>query len=407
MGQTTSSPPTQPSSTQHKKYEFRANPKFISRNTELLCSGANHCGELGLANEQEKFKTTFVHCDTPPKLKFVVGGGAFSFIVTDDNRIFSTGLNDYGVLGIDDDVEEIHEFRQLKVPSGNISCISSGYFHCCMIIDNTLYGVGDTSNGRLGIPSSTAIKKFTKIADDIQRVSCGGLHTMVLSNGVVHGCGSNAFGQISLDPEYTSIDALELTKVYIPTEEKIQKIACGLYHTLVLTERGDLYACGHNVFGQCSLRVQNTKLFTRVHFTVPIMSIYAGNYHTAVITRDNDLFMSGNNCSGQLGLNDLNDRPELVHVGLKAIDVCITLAQHTMINTIDRGLYVSGWNSHAPLGLGHINNVQQFTYTGVKNVLAMGCGSGHSLVVVENGFEYAITGMKHQTRLCDVSVNFS
>jgi alpha-tubulin suppressor-like RCC1 family protein len=386
MGQTTSAEQrlTKPS-VSHKQHIY----------TELLVCGSNHCGELGLNTvETTSYAVTFVKPIAPPRIKYVAGGGGFTYIVTYNNQVWSAGFAQHGVIA-QGDLEERHLFtRVMDIPQGEITFIDAGFFHCCIIIDNCLYSVGDNSSGQLGLKNLNVYTTFQKVPHvRVSTVACGGVHTMVLTtSGVVMGCGSNSFGQLSLSSQQT---LTKLTACDVQFNEPIIQLVCGLYHSIILTETGKMFVTGHNQFGQlCLGHVDPIFKFTFIDTNLPIKRISCGNYHTVVIDEENYVFGSGNNCSGQLGLNDNNDRYILTPVGIKARDVSAHLSQQTFIISLQGKLLASGWNMHGPLGLGHNDNVHKFTPVDVHgDVLTATCGAGHSLVVLGLG---ALTGLDYK-----------
>ncbi|KAI4834919.1 cell cycle associated protein [Plasmodium brasilianum] len=92
---------------------------------------------------------------------------------------------------------------------------------------------------------------------------------------------------------------VEFTKVINETN-KITNISCGSEHTLALSENGNLYSWGSNMFGQCGQKYEKTvirypkiiKYFLKNKIYIKNMN--CASYHSAYITRTNDLYISGN-----------------------------------------------------------------------------------------------------------------
>lgn len=70
------------------------------------------------------------------------------------------------------------------------------------------------------------------------------------------------------------------------TSVRVIKIATGWHHSLVLTEKGDIYAAGHGAYGQLGLgKDESMQAFTHINTLGPknIKDIYAGGDHSWVV----------------------------------------------------------------------------------------------------------------------------
>lgn len=92
----------------------------------------------------------------------------------------------------------------------------------------------------------------------------------------------------------------------------IIQIACGLRHALALTNNGELYAWGSNSEGQLGLgpnimKALKPQLVSSLA-AVPIAFIACGGYHSMVVSKSGAVFGWGKNMFGQLGLSDITNR---------------------------------------------------------------------------------------------------
>ena len=85
----------------------------------------------------------------------------------------------------------------------------------------------------------------------IKEIACGKYHSLFLSeNGEVYGIGVNRFGQLG-HSNFTLFNSGELIKIEFPGKDtKITQIKCGDNHNLMLSEKGELFANGDNSQGQ-------------------------------------------------------------------------------------------------------------------------------------------------------------
>lgn len=85
----------------------------------------------------------------------------------------------------------------------------------------------------------------------ITQVTCGAEHTLILSQKKeLFSIGSNKFGQLGLNDRHLDFSTTPLL-IQNSAQMSIKKIASGGYHNLILTENGDIQAWGSNDQGQC------------------------------------------------------------------------------------------------------------------------------------------------------------
>jgi len=101
---------------------------------------------------------------------------------------------------------------------------------------------------------------------------------------------------------------------------KVQKVACGRQHTLILTATGELLTCGSNEFGQCG----NGKSGEGIAEVLPVrpddtmgvrfIDIGCGLDHSMALTEDGRIYSWGYGTEGQLGHGtfDMEIRPRII-----------------------------------------------------------------------------------------------
>jgi hypothetical protein len=132
----------------------------------------------------------------------------------------------------------------------------------------------------------------------------------------------------------------------------IKNFSCGESHTVILTEDGTLYSCGHNKFGQLGIGNNNHQnklvpihFFSKVFADTDkcIVDVNCGGCHSAFITNTNEVWMCGKNNDGRLGIGTVEDANEpqpvqhdaLVNNSRRVSVVCGSF--HTVI-LLDSGL---------------------------------------------------------------------
>ncbi|XP_039198085.1 X-linked retinitis pigmentosa GTPase regulator isoform X4 [Crotalus tigris] len=251
------------------------------------------------------------------------------------------------------------------------------------------------------VPESGAIFTFgkSKFAENVPskfwfkndkplHMSCGDEHTSVVTeNGKLYMFGSNNWGQLGLGTKNT-VSKPTCVKVLKP--EKVKLAACGRNHTLIYTEKGNLYATGGNSEGQLGLGdTEERSAFHLVsYFTSQhkIKQLAAGSYTSAALTEDGQLFMWGDNSEGQIGLgNEANVCiPHQVDVGKPVFWISCGY-YHSALITCDGELYTFGESDNGKLGLSleqlKNNRVPQLVSGIPSRVNKVACGGGHTVAL--------------------------
>ncbi|CAN8256534.1 unnamed protein product [Cochlearia groenlandica] len=141
---------------------------------------------------------------------------------------------------------------------------------------------------------------------DVQNIACGGQHAvLVTKQGESFSWGEESEGRLGhgVDSNIQHpklIDALNTTN--------IELVACGEFHSCAVTLSGDLYTWGKGDFGVLGHGNEVSHWVPkRVNFMlegIHVSSIACGPYHTAVVTSAGQLFTFGDGTFGVLGHGD-------------------------------------------------------------------------------------------------------
>jgi hypothetical protein len=99
--------------------------------------------------------------------------------------------------------------------------------------------------------------------------------------------------------------ALSVASVYgvlksLKFDKKIRQIACGLYHSAIVTTDGEVYTFGSNEYGQlCLGHTTNKNRPTKVNLKVKVNKVECGYNHTAILLENEDLVICGDNSNKQ------------------------------------------------------------------------------------------------------------
>ncbi len=165
---------------------------------------------------------------------------------------------------------------------------------------------GDNVGCQLGRPSkgnSSATPAL--VMRNGREIAAASDHTLVLTaDGRVYGWGTNGDGVLGT----TGNDSCEGPALVNGLDgERVVRIATGYGFSVAVTATGDLYCTGDNTMGQCPAmlpRAFKVERFTRVPFPElagNVAAVRTGLFHTLVLTKDGQLYAFGRANDGQLG----------------------------------------------------------------------------------------------------------
>jgi alpha-tubulin suppressor-like RCC1 family protein len=273
-------------------------------------------------------------------------------IVTKDDKTYAFGNNYYNQLGFGHDkvVNEIQIVKELC--DQQIIDFANGLFHC--IARNSsgkVYCWGWNRRGYLGIGSEVESYQKPMLNQHLNYeffidISCGAFHSLVLTNcGEVYAWGLNTNGQIGNGCNDNQLIPIKV-KGFI--NEKVVIISCGWVHSLVLTECGYVYSWGANYSGQ--LGIGNTENSNEPKFVVVIdenkcndfiEKISCGSDHSLLLSSDGNIYAFGINESGELGNrkegNELS--PQRINIETKFTDISSHWLNNISIALSQNGTY--------------------------------------------------------------------
>ena len=285
---------------------------FLSTSNQLFTLGDNTVGQLGV-------DPTLVSKSSSPVLPFSTSSGvtvhkcfahfSSSAIITQTpnfGSLYGWGANDFNKLG---QLSLLHShyiytpseivFKREKVQVTDFAFGSHHSIACAL--DGRAFGWGYNSNGETGHPISRnhtvdtssnpkEIKFSTSDLDekiDIKAVACGGQHSLFLTTqGKLYACGHGSQGQLGVGKVITYTDSPQLVKF----TQKVIMIACGVSHSVAVTEDGSIFTWGTNTKHQLGLpsKLKANKLSpSQMHYfskdEARVVSIAAFRYFNLII----------------------------------------------------------------------------------------------------------------------------
>ncbi|KAM6309948.1 X-linked retinitis pigmentosa GTPase regulator [Aegotheles albertisi] len=285
---------------------------IVTGNGKLYMFGSNNWGQLGLGSKSTVSKPTCVKALKPEKTKLAVCGRNHTLVYTEKGNVYAAGGNSEGQLGLGD-TEERTTFHLISFFTNQhkIKQLAAGsYTSAAVTEDGQLFVWGDNSEGQIGLAdeASVSIPCQVDVGKPVSSVSCGYYHSaLITGDGELYTFGEPENGKLGLLPEQLKNN--RVPQPVLGIMEKVNKVACGGEHTVVLTER-DVYTFGLGQYGQLG---HGTFIFeTSVPKSVKhlkrhkIRNITCGENHTAVIAENGLMFTFGDGRHGKLGHGEEN-----------------------------------------------------------------------------------------------------
>lgn len=202
-------------------------------------------------------------------------------------------------------------------------------------------------------------------------------------------CTFNSLFGVTLKKIYQLVPEFRLIFEF-PSHQKIKKISSGFEHSLILTFNGDVFGFGCSLRGQLGngdlMSYETPKLMDAVG-GIKIIDIACGGFHSAVVSSFGDLYTFGFNTNGQLGIEKAQSGN--FESGAKNCQQVYTLPQiieledddseqiknvycghkSTIIKTSSNRLFSTGLNNYGQLGIdSNSYDIDKFTEIPIKGI---------------------------------------
>lgn len=197
-------------------------------------------------------------------------GETMSIAVTNKNTLYSIP-------------SKIHQFPS-HVKVKKMVC---GIEHTLVLTTNgDIFAFGSGMRGQLGIGELINIDRPVLVdalaGIKIVDVAAGGWHSCAVSAfGDLYTWGWNTSGQLGIGPNIGTVHPLPQVIDFDGDDVQIKRVACGIRHTMVISDRGLLFGCGWNRHGQLGLphvNGDNDDEIIENHFKEVDLSFDLGEY---------------------------------------------------------------------------------------------------------------------------------
>ncbi|XP_016016524.2 probable E3 ubiquitin-protein ligase HERC6 [Rousettus aegyptiacus] len=302
------------------------------------------------------------------------------------------------------------QLRRVRTGAGGaeVRQAACGERHALLLLsDGTVHSCGDNSRGQLGRRGKPCeerpgvIKALETLLVDL--VSCGKEHSLaVCHKGRVFAWGAGSEGQLGIEECKEKIFTPK--KIKTLTGIKIIQVSCGDYHSLALSEDGQVYSWGKNSQGQLGLgkefSSQASPQRVRSLEGIPVAQVAAGGAHSFALSLSGTSFGWGSNNTGQLALSGNNTpvqsyKPYSIGA-LKSLDVIYISCgyEHTAVLTQNGKVFTFGDNSCGQLGYNStVKKKGPQQVEGIDGLVSqIDCGSYHTLAYVHTTGEVVSFG---------------
>jgi alpha-tubulin suppressor-like RCC1 family protein len=226
---------------------------YLVNNGELWGIGENRSSQMGSTTAND-FYASFIKINTAnPVLKVACSRTATMFI-DNTNTLYAMGDNRSGTFGIGS-VGEHQPITQVATDVKDIVFVD--YTAFLLKQDGSVWFSGNNNSGWFDTNTVTGSKtEWTEVLTGVDKISGQMTFLSAMKDNKVLILGSNALGQRGLG--HTN-DVVGWTEVSI---ENVVDIGSGYYHTLALTDSGDIYVWGSNSHGQCGTTASSNPIST-------------------------------------------------------------------------------------------------------------------------------------------------
>ncbi|GBG32684.1 Serine/threonine-protein kinase Nek8 [Hondaea fermentalgiana] len=364
----------------------------LTFNGAVFAWGGNEFGQVGDGSREDvrvPVRVTFGKSSTQ-RVVHVAAGANHSLCCLNQGDTYAWGRGNEAQIGTGSTITETVPILVQALQGHRVVKVFGGESHSAGLSeDGALFTWGDPDQGKLGQgrmlseadPSFDALALPRVVQGHLASVkvvdaSLGTSHSACIdSAGKVYTWGSGWQGKLGLgttENQYTPQRVLALQFL------SMRSVSCGAYHTLFVTDDGDLYACGR---GDARLGLGETtdKLVPELNATLraagaTVARACAAEEHSLAVTVDGRVWTWGKNAYAKLGLGhrlggavareQVESMPRVIDSSVLGLNneryenrddirMVAAFANHSLALAQDSRVYAWGSNGNGRLGLEH------------------------------------------------------
>mmetsp|Transcript_2765 Transcript_2765/g.7800 ORF Transcript_2765/g.7800 Transcript_2765/m.7800 type:complete len:497 (+) Transcript_2765:160-1650(+) len=312
--------------------------------------------------------------------------------------VFGWGVNEDCQLGLDEDRDQLTP----KVVDSLLGTQLSGRGFCIEPIvtgsrgtlaigaDGQLWSWGWNARGTLGhghrdnVPKPSMVEGLEHVR--VVQAAIGGWHSIcVTDQGQMYAFGGNEYGQCGSE----DLEGDVIVPRPIMEGIKVKQVSAGGMHSIALTDSGQVLMWGER-WGDFSLVVQRHPSY--LPGIKNIAKISAGAFHNLALTRDGEVLSWGTNDFGQLGIGTTEYATDPVSVWdlEKEIADVVAGGWHSLAINKDGEVLTWGRGEYGRLGVGDRSGSVKLRPCHVVDmsnhfVVQASCGGTHTMLLTDQG----------------------
>lgn len=315
-------------------YSHSKSTYLLTNNNMLYSVGLNDVGQLGVGDEINRKVFTKINIDNIKSINVnrFTDNSKHAFAIKKDNTCYAIGLNNSGQLGIGDNVNR-NVFTKINVENVKYVAVY-GNTSLLLTNDGLLYGAGNNGKGQLGLGDTTSRNIFTRIPINGVRdvYLCNDVSIIVKNDNTCYVCGfvNGYFG-------FTEGSISTFTKINIENVKSV--VTAGSEATFFITNDNMIYTTGKKERVFFSTETNDIKGIRVINNIINAKKIVVNGYTSAILTNDNKLFVGGLSGYGSIANNNNTNSVEDVK------DVFVT-ANNTLYIDNNNNLISSGRDTY-------------------------------------------------------------
>jgi alpha-tubulin suppressor-like RCC1 family protein len=363
----------------------------ITSNGDVWAWGNNVSGSLGIG-----LPSGYIYTPTKVNITNVLSCNSdlsdHTLFLKNDGSVWACGNNNFGQLGIG----SFGGGASAPVPSlllGGVTSIATSLFISSAVKDGVVYTWGENRNNLFGDGSSTSSFRSVPTAinlTNIAKIDMGNEHALSLSNnGDVYSWGKNLYGQIGSG----------LTGNAYPTPYKVgigevKDIEASFANSWAVLSNGAIMAWGQNNHGVLGISppTQNRSIPAMSTITQDAEYITTGYTHAIAKKRDGTYWATGLPRDWGVGSSATSAVSTFTKISCEKPEVLLSGGvNHMIYQDKDGNVWAIGDNFSGELGNGttEMSNDRFTRVVGLRDLKAISTGRNHSLFLTKDGKVFA------------------